>query len=255
MTLWDYAITAEGENLSDYCDRVVVVTEGMANREDSNFKVPGTDGEVSFPNKLWDAGNVILVTFLKYSDPDGLVTHVDGTAGHVYQNFSALKRIFGKNGLVDLRRTAPDYGDTQMLVELVQGPSEASFPAHRVWVLKAPKPFWSGLTPVVVSASDPAHIPEGDAPIGDMIVEFSGDGQVTIDDEFIGIANSTGSGIFVTCGSPRTIIQGSGENYVDRWFFNYSDRWLKLQGGKESVITFTGSVANLTYYPKWHGGG
>ena len=253
MAWTDYAITADSISLDDYCDRVVVVTEGMANREDSNFKVPGTDGEVSFPNKLWDSGNVILVTFLRYSDADGLVTHVDGASGHVYENLSALKRIFGKNGQVVLQRTAPHHGIVTMNVELIQGPSEASFPAHLVWVLKAPVPFWSGDTDVVISASG-AHTPEGDAPIGDMVVEFAGNGKAQIDDEWIEMLGAA-TGAIVNVGHPRSIIDsGSGGGPLDRYFFNYSDRWLRLEGGRQSTVTITGTVT-ITYRSKWHGGG
>lgn len=251
MTLWDYAIEADTEALDDYCDRVVVVTEGMANREDSNFKIPGLEGEAFFPNKLWDSGNVILNTFLRYSDPTGAVTHTDGAAGHVYENLSALKRIFGKNGLVLLERTVPHYGVTQMEVELIQGPNEGSFPAHQVWVLKAPKPFWLGTTPVVISGAG-THTPAGDAPIDDMVVEFDGNGRITIDGEWIEIVGSSGSNIMVDCGA-RTILQSTTAR--DRWFNPFSDRWLRLYGGRESTVAITGSVTGLTYFPHWHGGG
>lgn len=249
---WDYDITADGETLLDYCDRVVVVTEGMANREDANFTVPGLEGEITFPNKLWKSGNVMLVTFVKYADVDDLVTHTDGTAGHVYENISALKRILGKNGLVDLRRNAPDYGQTQMLVELIQGPQELSYPAHRLWVLKAPKPFWAGLTPVEINSSE-SHTPEGDAPVDDMIVEFAGDGQVTIDDEFILMSGAGGASV-VDCGARTIVSDDSAETPLDRYFNCYSDRWLRLEGGRANGVTVSGSVT-LTYYPKWHGGG
>lgn len=256
MSSWDYMPTADGEDLHDYCDRAVVVTEGMANREDANFKIPGFEGEVSFPNKLWDAGNVILNTFIKYADANGEVTHADGMPGHVYENLSALKRIFGKNGMVDLRRIAPDYGETKMLVELIQGPSEGSFPAHQIWVLKAPKPFWAGLTPVVLSGSG-THTPEGDAPVDDMVVEFSADGKVQIDDEWIEIVGASGA-ITVDCGDRAgypIVAAGSGDVPMDRYFTPYSDRWLRLYGGYESTVTFTGGASTLTYYPHWHGGG
>lgn len=249
---WDYDITADGIDLIDYCDRVVVVTEGMADREDANFTVPGLEGEMSFPNKLWKSGNVILITFLKFADEDGLVTHEDGTAGHVYENLSTLKRIFGKNGLVDLRRTAPDYGETQMLVELTQGPQEVSYPAHRMWVFKAPKPFWKGLTPVTVNANG-SITPEGDAPVDDMVCDFPTDGRITIDDEWIQMSGA-GEAAVVDCGERTILGDGSGGLPLDRYFQPYSDRWLRLYGGYASSVTLTGG-ASFTYYPAWHGGG
>jgi len=248
---WDYDITADGADLIDYCERVVVVTEGMANREDSDFKLPGLEGEVTFPNKLWDSGNVILVTFLRYTDPDGVITHTDGSAGHIYENISALKAIFGKNGLVDLRRTAPDYGENRMDVELIQGPNEGQWPGHQIWILKAPKPFWRGLTPVVISGSG-SVTPAGDAPIDDMVIEFDGNGRVTIDGEWVEIVGSSGANIMVDCGA-RTILQSAVHR--DRWFNPFSDRWLRLHGGQASTVTFAGSVTGLTYFPKWHGAG
>lgn len=249
--VWDYAITADGEALDDYCDRVVVVTEGMANREDSNFRIPGLEGEVTFPNKLWEAGNVILVSFLRYSDEDGVITHLDGSAGHVYDNLSAMKRIFGKNGLVDLRRTVPSFGQVRMDVELIQGPNEGSFPANQIWVLKAPKPFWRGLTAVTLTADAAAHIPDGDAPIDDMIVTFGGNGRVDIDGEWIEMVGTSGTTV-VDCGA-RTIIKTGAPN--DKFFNPFSDRWLRLQGGRANNVNFTGSVTSLSYFPKWHGAG
>ena len=249
--VWDYAITADGVDLSDYCERVVVVTEGMANREDSNFKIPGLEGEMSFPNKLWDAGNVILVSFLRYSDPDGLITHDDGSPGHVYDNLSAMKAIFGKNGQVALRRTAPSFGVNEMLVELIQGPNEGSFPANQIWVLKAPKPFWRGVDLVTVTVDDPTHTPLGDAPVDDMVVTFGGNGRVDIDGEWIEMAGTSGTTV-VDCGA-RTIIKAAAPN--DRFFNCFSDRWLRLHGGQVSNINFTGTVTSLAYYPKWHGAG
>lgn len=248
MAWLDYGITADGANLTDFCDRVVIVTEGMANRESANFRVPGVEGEFSYPNKLWEAGNVIMETFLRYTDPDGDVTHEDGAAGHVYENLSHLRRIFGKNGLVDLRRTAPDYGETSMLVEVIQGPNDGSFPAHKIWVLRAPKPFWSGLTQVTISATTNDYRPDGDAPIDDMVVTFSGAGSVTIGDEFI---EMSGAGV-VDVGK-RTVMAGG--NHVDRRLSVFSDRWLRIEPSIEQDIVFAGAVTSLTFYPKWHGVG
>lgn len=250
---WDYEITADNIELSDFCERVVIVTEGMADREDANFKVPGLDGEMSFPNKLWNSGNVVMVTFLRYSDEDGLVTHEDGAAGEVYRNLSSLKQIFSKNGLVDLRRSAPHHGEVQMLVELVQGPTEASYPAHLIWVLKAPKPFWKALTPTVISASG-SHTPEGDAPVDDMVCTFPTDGKITIDDEWIEM-NGAAEQAIVDCGARTVTSDDSGDGTpLDRFFFPYSDRWLRLEGGVASTVTITGG-ASLSYYAHWHGGG
>lgn len=246
--LWEYAITANGVPLLDFCDRVVVVTEAMGGKDDTDIKVPGMEGELFIPGKLWESGDLILSTWLKYADEDDDIVHTDGSAGHVYENFSELKRILrGGSGQVLLARTAPHIGEMEILVESIDHPSMGDAHFHYLWTMKANKPFWQGVDAVTVSAGG-SHTPAGDGVIDDMIVEFGGDGKAQIGTEYVEVLGSTGSGIEVDVG--RRTIKQAGLN-VDKWLRVGSEKWLRLRGGEASTVTFTGSVTGFDYFPKW----
>lgn len=247
MALWDYDVTANGVPLSNFCDRVIVVTEAMGGKDDTDIKVPGIEGVLHIPGKLWESGDLILSTWLKYADADDDVIHVDEEAGHVYENFSELKRILrGGAGQVLLSRTAPHIGDAEILVESISQPSMGDAHFHYLWTMKANKPFWRGVNAVSVGAG--SHTPVGDGVIDDMIVTFGGDGRVQIGTEYVGVAGSTGAGIVIDVGN-RTIKQ-AGVN-VDKWLRVGSEKWLRLRGGEEATVAFTGSVTGFDYFPKW----
>lgn len=247
MALWEYDVAANGVPLSDFCNRVIVVTEAMGGKDDTDIKVPGMEGELHIPGKLWESGNVILSTWLRYTDEDELITHIDEEAGHAYENFSELKRILrGGAGQVLLSRTAPHQGDVELLVESVDPPSMGDAHFHYLWTMKANKPFWRAVDEVNAGAG--AHTPAGDGVIDDMLVNFGGDGKAQIGTEYVQIVGASGGGIVVDVGA-RTVKQGATN--VDKWLRVGSERWLRLRGGEAATITFTGSVSGIDYFPKW----
>lgn len=247
MALWEYNVTANGVPLLDFCDRVIVVTEAMGGKDDTDIKVPGMEGELFIPGKLWESGDLILSTWLKYADEDDDIVHADGSAGHVYENFSELKRILrGGSGQVLLQRTAPHIGEMEILVESIDPPSMGDAHFHYLWTMKANKPFWRATAEVSVAAG--SHTPIGDGVIDDMIVTFGGDGKVQIGTEYVQVLGSSGAGIEVDVGA-RTIKQ-AGVN-VDKWLRVGSEKWLRLRGGEAATLTFTGSVTGFDYFPKW----
>ena len=245
MALWDYDIEVNNVPLTTFCDRVVVVTEAMGGKEDSDIKIPGIEGVLHIPNKLWDSGNVILSTWLRYSDASGLITHVDGSAGHVYDNFSSLKGLIRAGaGQIDLKRVIPDVGEVHLAAESIDAPQIGDAHFHYLWVLKAAKPFWRAAASSAITGG--AFVPVGDGVIDDMIITFSGDGFADIDGERVSIVGSSGGGIVVDCGA-RTVLQGGTPR--DSWFRPRSERWLRLRGGISSTVTLSGCTGS--YFPKW----
>lgn len=244
MAMWDYDIEVGGVNLADFCDRVIVVTEAMGTKDDADIKIPGIEGVLHIPNKLWDAGNVILSTWLKYSSPAGTITHADGSAGHVYENFSELKRLLRAGaGQINLKRIIPDAGVVHLMAESLEAPSMGDAHFHYLWPLKAAKPFWRAAGTSAISGG--AFTPAGDGVVDDMVISFGGDGTATIDGETIAIVGSGGA-VTVDCGA-RTIM--SGGNPADAWFRCSSERWLRLRGGISSTVSLSGCTG--VYYPKW----
>lgn len=247
MAIWDYDVEVSGVNLADFCDRVVVVTEAMGSKEDTDIKVPGIEGVLHIPGKLWDSGNVILSTWLKYASATGTITHVDGPAGHVYENFSALKQLLrtGPTQVV-LKRILPDAGIQQIEIESIDAPNIGDAHFHYLWTLKAAKPFWHGTSAVVVSGSG-AHNPAGDGVVDDMVLDFDSAGFIDIDGERVSIVGSSGGNIIVNVGT-RTVLQSGVPR--DSWLRVASENWLRLRGGISSTVTISGSVS-MSYFPKW----
>lgn len=244
MANWEYDVSVNNAPLDQFCDRVIVITEAMGSKEDSDIKIPGIEGVLHIPNKLWDAGNVILSTWLRYTDGSGLITHPDGSPGHVYDNFSSLKGLIRAGaGQIDLERTIPDVGEVHLAAESIDAPQMGDAHFHYLWVLKAAKPFWRAAASAAITGG--TFIPVGDGVIDDMIVTFGGDGFCDIDGERISIVGS-GGGVVVDCGA-RTIL--SGGNPADAWFRPKSERWLRLRGGVSSTVTLSGCTAS--YFPKW----
>lgn len=246
MAMWDYDVEVNGADLAQFCDRVIVVTEAMGNKDDADIKIPGIEGVLHIPNKLWDSGNVILSTWLKYSAANGTITHPDGSAGHVYDNFSSLKGLLRAGaGQFDLSRVIPDVGEVHLFAESLEAPQMGDAHFHYLWVLKAAKPFWRATSTSAITAG--SFVPGGDGVIDDMVITFGGDGSAVIDGETIAIVGSSGGGgIIVDCGA-RTIVQGG--NYRDAWFRPSSERWLRLRGGISSSVALTNCTG--VYYPKW----
>lgn len=243
---WDYDYQADAVALSDHCSNIRVVTEyGLASFTDADFVLPGGHGTQYGGNELMGAGNAILITRLLDSEPDGTVSHVDGRAGHINENLSALKTIFNKRtSLVSLTRTAPDFGDQVLECVLMDTPQSGQDRLEIVWTLKCPKPLWRAATvtttnPITTGAFDPG----GNAPVDDMVLTFTGAGSV--ESEFGDKVEVTATCI-VDVGA-RTVKVGSTP--TPGLILPANERWLHLDGGRSTTLTVTGTVA-MDHYAK-----
>ncbi len=120
-------------NLLDFCDEVLTASEGDAPKRGGNISIPYRDGVYSDPLKFRDNKIVFLDCMVSYTDAAGLVTHPDGSAGHIYENLQSLKKLLGGDGAeVTLRVDKPHMGALEAPVEYLGG-IEAGGPRMR-WI-------------------------------------------------------------------------------------------------------------------------
>lgn len=243
---WSYTYTADGVDLSQHCQAVRVITEyGLASRSVTDFDFPGSHGVQYAPNKLMGAGNVVLVTYLRETDGAGLVTHTDGSSGHIYENLSALKTVFNKtSSLVTLRRVAPHIGAMILEVESVEQPVAGQDRFEVIWTLRTPKPVWRSEAIVnTASLTTGLFNPGGDAPVDDMVLTFTGAGSVVNGGDKVEVTASC----TVDVGAKTVFVGPTPSPGLIR---PNNERWLHLEGGTDNSLTVTGTVA-MDHYPKW----
>lgn len=236
--------------LDPYCDSVRILGEIMAGKRGNNFVIPGLEGELSFPNKLHLPLNLAVEVTVKYVDiTTGLITHVDGAAGHVHENLAKMKELFGGVGsLVQLKRDAPHQGENILEFEVLTEPSIGELDNRIVFLCHAPSPFWRSDTAATPVTGTGTVTRGGNAPVHDAIITFGGNGSIVTNDGKYGveIAGSSGSGIVVDCGA-RTILQAGTKR--DAWFRPLNNRWFRLDSPSVPV-TVTGSLS-MVWFPKW----
>ena len=251
----DYQYDLGGLDPFEHCTAFRVVTEGMAAREGTLFRVPGLHGEQLHPNRLFEGHNIIIDTVLRYTDGDDVVTHVNGAAGHVYENLSALKGVFGKTiGPITLTRMNPDgvLGGDEFRIFLNQiQPVEANGDVDHqfIWTARAVRPFWESTTLDSSSLSTGNFNPGGDAPVDDAIITITGNG--TIENATTGTrirtVGASGS-VVVDCGA-RTVKVGG--NNRDEWLEVGDERWLHFEAGVNNALTVTGT-SSIQWREKRH---
>ncbi len=118
-------------NLLDFADDVRTISEGDSPKRGGNIQIPYRDGEYSDPLKFRQGKVILLDCMVSYTDLNGLVTHTDGAAGHVYENLQSLKKLLGGDGAeVILRVDKPHMGALEAPVEYFGG-IEAGGPRMR----------------------------------------------------------------------------------------------------------------------------
>lgn len=247
MAHWDWAYEADLVPLADHCKAVRVLTEyGLASKNDADFDFPGQHGVIPVYGKLMGAGNVMMATYLWDSEPDGSITHVDGSAGHIMENLSVLKRIFNRaHGPILITRTAPHIGVQEILVELIDQPQEGQDRHEIIWTLKAAKPLWRSGTSVSGAVTSGAFNPGGDAPVDDMILTFSTAGSIfnTTTDTGFEVTDAC----VVNCAALQVTQAG---NPAPGLILPRNEKWLHLEGGIDNTLTVVGTV-NMSHFPKW----
>lgn len=243
----DYAYAAgwKGEALTpllDICERIRVLAEVSGGKSGSNVQTSYTHGEKAIPNKYSNGLIIELECTARFTDSAGLVTHVDGESGHVYENVAQLKEIFyGGFDLVTLQRTLPHIGTVDIDVENMTPESITSLQWQFLFHLYAPKPFWQGPTTVVAGA---AVAIGGNAPVDDAIVTL-GTGTTT-HTESGAIITNTGASCDIDMATGKAMIGAT--DVSDQVSFS-DPAYLVLLGGRTN--NFTGLAPSISYRPKW----
>ncbi len=247
MAEWLYNYRVGGISLSDYAERITITDESGGGLIGENLHIPGTDGE-RIMDKTVAPSVVPFTTFLRYTNPSGGVTHIDGAAGHVYENLSELKKIFRKKGPVLLLRDMPHAGTVVGEVELMGDPIRGEEDHIFVWPLKLVKGTWRANTQT--SAAAGSVVTSGDTRIDEMEIEFAGTSTVTYTDaegSVYSVQALTGTfPLIVYTGTNKRVEQG-GSPDPGRVVISH-EAWFRLDPA--TTPTITGS-ATFRWYDRW----
>ncbi len=239
--------------LTTYCYDTRIVAESTLGYRGRNPVLAYRHGESSTPRKFHPAANVLLETWLRYTDSAGAVTHTDGRPGHVYQNYGSVQKLLtgAQNALIRLERTAPDQGTVYMDVELVaEGrPTQAQ---HIIgWPLRAPHPFWIGAASAQQSPNTVTN--GGTAPVMDAVVAVTGTANTprlthSATGDYIEIAGALpAGGVSVDVGAQTCTKITGGADYSDNLVVNAPGVWMEFDPGANTVaVTQTSGTPTFT---------
>lgn len=185
MADWDYDYKIGATALLDYATSVRIPDEKRARLRGRNREIPWQQGERSTQPKLYRALSFELQFLLRYTDPTGTIIHVDGAPGHVYENYSEIKRLISgdqlNGSLVTLRRTMPHSGDVDIDFEVLDEiRPDTSTRFRMVAFCQAPFPFWREAIQTVETETGKTSTTEtievvvgGNVPIPNAVVIFA----------------------------------------------------------------------------------
>lgn len=170
--------------ISDYAKVVRLLTEGFTGRRGSQVQIPYRDGEYSEPRKFLMSRSLLLETQVRFADKDGVVTHINGEAGHVYENLAALKKLLGagSTNLRMLRRNDPNAGAVETAIECLATVDATDRRHVFTWILRQLDGLWREQDVTVDTQAAIAVFPHaytivtgGNHPIGDAKFTFTCD--------------------------------------------------------------------------------
>ncbi len=185
MADWDYAYKIGATALLDYATDVRIPQEKRARLRGRNREIPWKQGERSTQPKLFRALDFELQFLMRYTNSAGIVTHGDGAPGHVYENYSEVKRLMSgdqlNGSLVTLRRTMPHAGDVDIDFEVLDEIRPDSSTRFRmVCFCRAPFPFWQSATQTIETETNKTTTTEtievvvgGNTPIPNAVITFA----------------------------------------------------------------------------------
>src|SRR5690606_28358482 len=130
------------------------------------------DGE-RWEAKTYAPLDIVLKTVLRWTNSSGNITHTDGAAGHIFQNLSELKLLFGQPGLKYLTRVAPDYGEVRAEFEMIGAPVLGEQRHVYYWPLRIPSGSWQDASVSTASGSPPSVTTKGNRRIHDPELVFA----------------------------------------------------------------------------------
>lgn len=185
MPHWDYDYKIGATALLDFTTDVRIPNETRARLRGRNRIIAWKQGERSTQPKLYRALDFELQMLLAYTDSAGDVTHADGEAGHVYENYLELKRLISgdqlNGSLVTLRRTMPHAGDVDIDFEVLNEiKPDGSTRFRMVAFCTASFPFWRSAIQTVETETGKTTTTEtievivgGNIPIPNAVIIFA----------------------------------------------------------------------------------
>jgi hypothetical protein len=239
MADWNYANTINSLALSTVATFSTVEDEVPSSFVDGGLQTPGRDGvlfdaEASFAPLVFS-----LRVHLRWTGSDGTVTHMDGAAGHIYQNLSLLKRELNKTAPV-FTRTLPHIGAVRSVVKSVT-PGLVGEQRHvYVFPLTAPEGSWQTATEASSTGSPPTGvITTGDRRIHDPRISLSAAGTYTVTDAggivYTIVATSGPTYPIVVNVGARTIIDNAAADASGYVTFSHEE-WLRLSPNHTHVV-------------------
>lgn len=257
---WDYLWKAGPKggslvSLSDYATDIRVATVFVPGRRGANPTALYKHGSVPLPRKWGKDLNVVLETVIRYTNAAGVVTHVDGAEGHVFENKASLAELLGgeQGKLVTLQQDAPDHGVIEIDVEMLGDAAPTQQRHVYGWPLRAPSPYWrsstqrTGLTPATGVTVN------GTAPVDDFVLHLAGgtDAKIVHDGsgayiQFEGATPGPGIDIDLDAG---TVLSGSTDyraklKVLEPW-------WMELDPGANAFTITGGGTWTIDLYDKW----
>jgi hypothetical protein len=252
---WAFAYTIDTNAISDWCTAVRIATEVATFPRGEPIVLPFHDAGVEGLLRPGSSFDIPLEADLRYTNSAGAVTHVDGAAGHVYENRSNLLRYLTATDTRRwLQRTAPHQGAVEIPFRLIT-PATSGVPHFRqLFFLRTLDAYWREQTQRTGVNPIPTITNGGDAPVADAIYTFSGFNGTqrlthTPSGDYIEIvADTTVNSVVVDLLAGTVTQAGSPVPTVSELS---SPRGIWLQPGSNAMsLSGSGSVA-VDLYEKW----
>lgn len=256
---WDYNYRIDGQQLSDYALNTRVAQERKAPKRARNIVQPHAHGVAHIARPFYESWVIPLETLLRYTDDAGDVTHTNGEAGHVFENYKSIGALLSGRSATPprLERNDPDKGEVEIPVANRAGASPGR-PRHYIsWPLLTLDPFWASAT--LKSQSDPVGsgiTTLGDAPVNEsLIITFTGgsDPRLTnlTNGDYLEIDDASMSNpVVITIGvGTKTVVQNS--NNVRGKLIRNRPWWFELEPGANTFSLTGGGSCTVQYRDKW----
>jgi hypothetical protein len=189
------------------------------------------------------------------------VLPVDATTGlvsttgpeHLQENLDIVLGLLWGSAELLISRVMPDASTREINAEVLSAVDATATPTSTrllIVELECAYPFWHE-TPIIADDGNSGAFTltnNGNAPIGDAVVTFSGISKLTHDDTGDFIEITAGAGVVVDVGA-RTILDGATP--VDNDFLTNSPWWIEIAPGLNNFTLTGAGTVDIDYFDSW----
>lgn len=252
---YSYQSSVDGgpfEDLADFASMVRIVNEGRSGRDVAAVLSPFVPGAVPSLHQPYIEKLLFVECQIRWTDPSGLITHVDGAEGHASENLSHLDRLLGGGyGPATLRRDWPNQGVVERPITGAGDPFPTQNRATLSWPVRSTWPAWKSTAALSSSSGNPDVL--GHFPIYDPIITFVGgtDVSVTVNGRQVGIAGAVpGAGVIVNVGTGQVTQVTGGADY-SAFLTADNNEWCVLYRGVNTVVYAGGGTYTIEWAEQW----